>query len=116
MARLRLSLRGSIVARLALGYGLLIALSVAALSAIFYFGTVGVFERSMDNKIQSIAQRLSEAWHAGGDVGLERQIDLQLHDRVDSDTELVGLVDATGRVMAGNLPPWTETPPPGELV
>ena len=49
------SLRGSIAARLAVGYGLLIALSTAALAALFYFGTVGVFERSMDNKIKVIA-------------------------------------------------------------
>lgn len=116
MARLRLSLRGSIVARLAVGYGLLVALSVAALSTVFYVGTVGVLERSIDNKIETIAQRLTSAWRAEGDTGLARQIDLQLRDRIDSDTELLGMVDFTGRVMAGNLPPWTETPTPGELV
>jgi signal transduction histidine kinase len=115
MVRLRLSLRGSIVARLAVGYGLLVALSVAALSTIFYVGTVGVFEHSMDNKIQTIALRLARTWDAEGDVGLERQIDLQLHDRIDSDTELVGLVDGAGRLLAGNLPAWRETPP-GQLV
>jgi hypothetical protein len=106
MVRLRLSLRGSIVARLAVGYGLLVALSVAVLSTVFYFGTVGVFERSMDNKIQAIALRLASVWNEGGDEELVRQIDLQLHDRIDSDTELVGLLDAGGRRLAGNLPPW----------
>jgi signal transduction histidine kinase len=116
MARLRLSLRGSIVARLAVGYGLLVALSVAALSTIFYVGTVGVLERSIDNKIQAIALRLAEDWHADGDAGLKRQIDLQLHDRIDSDIELVGLVDAGGRDLAGNLGAWHGTLPPGRLV
>lgn len=117
MARLRLSLRGSIVARLAVGYGLLVALSVAALSAIVYYGTVGVFEHSMDKNIQASALRLSVAWHAGGNAGLARQIDHQLHDRIDSDTELVGMVDAAGRVLAGNLPPWRGAlPAPGLLV
>lgn len=117
MARLRLSLRGSIAARLAVGYGLLVALSVAALSAIFYFGTVGVFERSLDNKIEAIAQNLFRAWRDEGDAGLMRQIDLQLHDRIDSDTELVGLVDGDGRILIGNLPALQgPLPPPGELV
>jgi signal transduction histidine kinase len=116
MARLRLSLRGSIVARLAVGYGLLVALSVAALSTIFYFGTVGVLERSIDNKIQAIALRLADAWDAKGEAGLERQIDLELHDRIDSDIELVGLLDATGRGLAGNLGAWHGTLPPGRLV
>lgn len=116
MVRLRLSLRGSIVARLAVGYGLLVALSVAVLSTVFYFGTVGVFERSMDNKIQAIALRLASAWNAGGDEELVRQIDLQLHDRIDSDTELVGLLDAGGYRLAGNLPPWDGKPPQGQLV
>jgi signal transduction histidine kinase len=116
MVRLRLSLRGSIVARLAVGYGLLVALSVAVLSTVFYFGTVGVFERSMDNKIQAIALRLASAWNEGGDEELVRQIDLQLHDRIDSDTELVGLLDAGGRRLAGNLPPWDGKPPQGQLV
>ena len=116
MVRLRLSLRGSIVARLAIGYGLLVALSVAVLSTVFYFGTVGVFERSMDNKIQAIALRLATAWNDDGDDGLMRQIDLQLHDRIDSDTELVGLLDAGGHRLAGNLPPWQGKPPHGQLV
>lgn len=116
MARLRLSLRGSIVARLAVGYGLLVALSVAALSTIFYLGTVGVLERSIDNKIQAIALRLDENWHAEGEAGLKRQIDLQLHDRIDSDTELVGVVDAAGRDLAGNLGTWHGTLPLGQLV
>ncbi len=117
MARLRLSLRGSIAARLAVGYGLLVALSVAALSAIVYYGTVGVFEHAMDKNIQASALRLTAAWQAGGKAGLERQIDHQLHDRIDSDTELVGMVDSAGRVLAGNLPPWRgPLPAPGLLV
>jgi signal transduction histidine kinase len=117
MTRLRLSLRGSIVARLAVGYGLLLALSAAALSAIFYFGTVGVFEHSMDSKILAIAQRLTQSWQAEGDAGLARQIDMQLHDRIDSDTELVGLIDGAGRVLSGNLPAWRgPLPQPGRLV
>jgi signal transduction histidine kinase len=113
----RLSLKGSIAARLAVGYGLLVALAIAALSSIFYFGTVGVFERSLDNKIHAIGTRLVQAWGEDGIQGVERQIDQQLHDRIDSDTELVGLIDLHGRVVAGNLPRWRGVlPTSGALV
>jgi signal transduction histidine kinase len=110
------SLRGSIAARLAVGYGLLIALAIAALSTLFYFGTVGVFERSLDNKIQAIGKRLAHTWRHEGDVGLTREIDDELHDRIDSDTELFGFLDKDGRVVSGNLPRWQGDLPPNRLV
>jgi signal transduction histidine kinase len=110
------SLRGSIAARLAVGYGLLVAASVAALSAIFYFGTVGVFEHSIDNKIQGIATRMEADYRVQGMAALERQVEEQLHDRTDTDTEIMGLVDADGRSLMGNLPPrLQDLPPPGQL-
>jgi len=47
-------LRTSIAARLVLGYGLLTGASIALLSAVFYYGTIGVLDRGIDNKIVSI--------------------------------------------------------------
>lgn len=111
MDKPRLSLRGSIAARLAIGYGLLVAAAMAALSAIVYFGTVGVFERSIDNRILAEEARLVEAWQGDGQAALKREIDIQLHDRIDTDTEVVGLVDTGGRVVAGNLGRWGGLPP-----
>ncbi|MCS0581390.1 HAMP domain-containing histidine kinase [Massilia pinisoli] len=109
-------LRGSIALRLAVGYGLLLAASMAALSAIVYFGTVGVFERSIDNKIKSVEDRLAEAWAHEGRPGLVREIDAQLHDLIDTDTEVLGLVDAKRHVLAGNVGRWNgDLPSSGEL-
>ena len=54
-------LRGSIAFRLAVGYGLLVAASMAALSVIVYVGTVGVFEHSIDNKIMTVETPLRSA-------------------------------------------------------
>lgn len=102
----RLSLRGSIAARLAVGYGVLVAAAMAALSAIVYFGTVGVFERSIDNTILGAQARLSSAWRDGGRAALLSEIDDQLHDLNDTDTEMLGLVDAGGHQVAGNLGSW----------
>jgi len=109
-------LRGSIAFRLAVGYALLVAVAMATLSAIVYFGTVGVFERSIDNKITNVEAHLVDAWSIDGRVGLMREIDAQLHDLIDTDTEVVGLVDASGRVLAGNMGRWTgDLPQSGEL-
>lgn len=109
-------LRGSIAFRLAVGYGVLVAASMAALSVIVYVGTVGVFERSIDNKIMTVQTHLADAWSAGGRAGLVREIDAQLHDLIDTDTEVVGLVDERNHVLSGNVGRWNgDLPPSGEL-
>jgi signal transduction histidine kinase len=109
-------LRGSIAFRLAVGYGVLLAASMATLSAIVYFGTVGVFEHSIDNKIMTVETRLADAWVRDSRQGLVREIDAQLHDLIDTDTEVVGLVDTQGRVLAGNLGHWYgDLPASGDL-
>jgi signal transduction histidine kinase len=113
----RISLRGSIAARIAIGYGLLVALSIAAVSAVFYFGTVGVFERSIDAKIIAVAENLLVRYRSGGEAALKRAIGAQLSDRIDSDTEVVALLSAQGMPEAGNLPSWAgPLPPPDQLV
>ena len=115
-ASTRFGLRGSIAFRLAVGYGVLLAASMATLSAIVYFGTVGVFEHSIDNKIMAVETHLADAWVRDGRTGLVREIDAQLHDLIDTDTEVVGLVDAKAHVLAGNLGRWYgDLPASGEL-
>ncbi|WP_296949318.1 HAMP domain-containing sensor histidine kinase [uncultured Massilia sp.] len=115
-ARPAFSLRGSIAAHLAVGVGLLLAVAVAAVSLVFYLGTVGVFERSIDNQVSAIAARMVQAWNDQGAQALKHEIDVQLNDSIDSDIEIVGLLDDRGRVLAGNLPVWRGAlPVPGEL-
>jgi signal transduction histidine kinase len=117
MTTLAVSLRGSIAARLAIGYGLLVALSIAAVSGVFYLGTVGVFERSIDAKVTSVADKLMTRYRAGGQGALQRGIDAQLTDRIDSDTEIVLVLSAQGKPLTGNLPAWFGPPPvPDRLV
>ncbi|GAB3470652.1 ATP-binding protein [Massilia terrae] len=108
------SLRGSIAARLALGYGLLVALSVAAIAAVLYFGTVGVFERSIDAKITSVAERLLQHYRDGGQAALQREMEVQLSDRIDTDTEVLLLLSPQGRALAGNLSGWSGPPAPAD--
>jgi signal transduction histidine kinase len=116
MARALISLRGSIAVRLAAGYGLLLALSIAAVSAIFYVGTIGVLQRSIDARITSVADRLLARYHAGGQPALLREMAAQLSDRIDSDTEILLVLSAQGTPLAGNLQTWPKVMPvPGLL-
>ncbi len=108
----RASLRGSVAARLALGYGLLVALTATAVSAVFYLSTMGSLERTIDAKITSISQRLLVAYQDGGQVALTRAIRAELTDRVDSDTEIVAVLGPDGRPAGGNLETWTGPLPP----
>ena len=55
-------------ARLALGYGVLVALSIAVVCGVFYFGTIGVLDRSVDRKLVLLSERLAGVVDDKGDV------------------------------------------------
>jgi signal transduction histidine kinase len=111
------SAKRSIATRLALGYGLLVATSVMIVSAIFYFGTIGVLNRSIDGKIASISERLVEAYQGRAVVELTREIERQLTDGIDSDSEIFLVVSPAGQRIAGNLSRWPDASTPhGQLV
>jgi signal transduction histidine kinase len=112
MTASRFSLRGSVAARLALGYGILAAGSIAAVALLFYMGTVGVLERSIDTKITSISDHMVGTFRREGASALARAIRALLSDRVDSDTEIVLLLSADGQPLSGNMPGWTGPLPP----
>lgn len=106
----------SIAARLALGYGLLLALSIAIVSGVFYFGTIGVLDRTVDRKLAELSGRLAAMYQDGDSRQISAEIAHLLTDRTDSDTEIFLLVDAQGRHVAGNLSMWPEGSPVGKLL
>lgn len=101
-----ISTRSSIATRLALGYGLIIAASIALVSAAFYFGTIGLLNRSIDGKIDTISDRLLQAYGNRPRQDLVREIARLLSDGIDSDTEVYLLVSPEGRRLVGNLSTW----------
>lgn len=111
----RASLRGSVAARLALGYGLMVALTATAVSVVFYISTIGALERSIDAKITQISHRLLVAYTDGGQAALAHAIRTELTDRVDSDTEIVAVVSAGGSPASGNLETWAGPLPPADV-
>lgn len=95
-----------------MGYGLLVAASIVVLSTVFYVGTVGVLDRSIDSKIAAISNRLIETFQTRPIDDLSREIDRELTDGIDSDTEILLVVSHTGQFVAGNLSTWPDSSAP----
>jgi signal transduction histidine kinase len=93
----------SIATRLALGFAVLVAEAILVASGVFYFGTVGVMDRRIDGKITAISNRLMDAFKNRPIEELAKQIELELHDRIDSDTEMFLVVSPSGQRVVGNL-------------
>ena len=106
------NLHRSIAARLALGYGVLVVVSISIVCAVFYFGTIGVLDRSVDRKLTLLSERLAALYLQGGSSRTTAEIAHLLTDRTDSDTEIFLLVDADGRRVAGNLSSWPDVGSP----
>ncbi|MGK5028707.1 sensor histidine kinase [Janthinobacterium sp. MDT1-19] len=102
----------SIAARLALGYGVLVVVSISIVCAVFYFGTIGVLDRSVDRKLTLLSERLAALYQQGGSSRTTAEIAHLLTDRTDSDTEIFLLVGADGHRVAGNLSSWPDAASP----
>ncbi|MDO8065184.1 cell wall metabolism sensor histidine kinase WalK [Janthinobacterium sp. SUN206] len=102
----------SIAARLALGYGVLVVVSISIVCAVFYFGTIGVLDRSVDRKLTLLSERLAALYQQGDASRTTAEIAHLLTDRTDSDTEIFLLVGADGRRVAGNLSSWPDVGSP----
>jgi len=113
----RLIPRRSISTRLVLGYGAVLAAMVLVISSVFYFGTVGVLDRSMDGKIVAISNRLHDSYGARPMRDLVREIDQELTDGIDSDTEIFLVTSPAGQPVVGNLSRWPDpSAPRGRLI
>jgi len=93
----------SIATRLALGFAVLVAEAILVASGVFYFGTVGVMDRRVDGKIAAISNRLMESFRNRPIEELARQIEREMHDGIDSDTEIFLVVSPAGQRVVGNL-------------
>jgi signal transduction histidine kinase len=110
------SLRPSIATQLAVGYALLVTLAVLVESGAFYFGTVGVLDRQIDANVTSISGNLAAQVRSRPATDLVQEIERELHDGIDSDTEIFLLVSAAGRPLAGNLTELPHGEPPLDAV
>ena len=100
-------LLNTVAFRLAIGYSALVLGAVAVISAVLYFGTVGVLGREINSKLFAIAERLTSHFETRGAAALPHEIEQLLTDGVDQDTEVYLLLGPDGRRLAGNLSEWT---------
>lgn len=97
------SVRHSVVFRLAVGYSVLVALTVGIAGLLFYSGTAGLLTRNVDHQILLQARHLHDVYDRSGRAGVMREIDALLHDDKDIETEEYLLLGRDGAVLAGNL-------------
>lgn len=91
--------------RFACIYGLLLALSAAALAVFLWWATAGLLDRQTEAAVRADAQGLSERWLDGNLPALMLTIDDRLAQNVDDDAIYL-LVDPRMRRLAGNLSAW----------
>jgi signal transduction histidine kinase len=109
--------RNSIATRLALGNGALLAATIIVAAAVFYFGTVGVLDSSIDGKIRAISARLVQTYGSRPRDELTSEIERELTDGIDSDTEIFLVTSESGQPVVGNLTRWPDSSTPlGVLV
>ena len=96
----------SIGTRLALGNGALLVTLILVTSGVFYFGTVGVLARATDGKIVSISNRLRSQYGSRPTAELVHEINQELTDGIDSDTEIFLVTSPSGERLVGNLSTW----------
>ena len=92
-----------------MGYGTLVLGAVVLLSAVLYFGTVGVLSRGIDAKLLAISERLTNHFEVRGNEALQREIHQLLTDGLDQDTEVYLLLGPDGQKIVGNLSAWAST-------
>jgi len=109
--------RYPVALRLALICGGLVIAATVLLSTVFYFGTVGILDRKADRKILATTQRLVDIAAHNDWPTVSKQIEQDLGDGVDSDSEIYLVRDANGRAIAGNISDWTDaTAPVGQII
>lgn len=98
--------RHSVVFRMAVGYGLLLLLSVAMISTVFYVATAGLLRRNIDEQLRSTSRHLVQIRQQHDADALVHEIHSLLTDNQDSDTEIYLLLDSHGQKLIGNLTSW----------
>ena len=99
-------LLNTVAFRLAVGYGTLVLCAVAVISAVLYFGTVGVLGREIDAKLLAISERLINHFEIRGNAALQHEMQELLTDGIDQDTEVYLLLGPDGQKVLGNLSTW----------
>lgn len=97
---------GSTLTRLVLAYGALSVLPIIVMSVTFYRGTIGALDQNIDAQIGALSERLATHYRALPALALAREVERQLGDGLDSDSEIFLVTARSGKPLAGNLSGW----------
>lgn len=86
--------------------GALVLAAVLLVSMVVYFSTVGAMVRKIDAKILEISNNLSTEENKRGAQSVANRIETSLVDGIDSDVEILLLLNKDGKKIAGNLLNW----------
>ncbi|MGD9759757.1 MAG: sensor histidine kinase, partial [Comamonas sp.] len=92
----------SLAFRLALSYGGLLVLTMAIVLAVFYVQTVGVVRVRLDKQAENHVRRLTEHSAKYGPGALESEILQTIRDGVNTDTEILILMNPQGETIVSN--------------
>lgn len=92
----------SLAFRLALSYGALMVLTMTIVLSVFYIQTVGVVRVRLDKQAENHVRRLLDHSAKYGPGALESEILLTIRDGVDTDTEILILMDPSGEPIVSN--------------
>ena len=92
----------SLAFRLALSYGALMVLTMTIVLAVFYVQTVGVVRVRLDKQAENHLRRLMEHSAKYGSGALESEILQTIRDGVNTDTEILILMDPDGEPIVSN--------------
>ena len=92
----------SLAFKLALSYGAIMVLTMTVVLAVFYVQTVGVVRVRLDKQAENHMRRLMEHSAKYGPQALEGEILQTLRDGVDTDTEILILMNPQGEPIVSN--------------
>lgn len=93
----------SIALRLTFNYCILALLTSLIPLSVFYRETVALLESQFSVHVTNAAERLQAHFDKNGLDGLRQEIELELGDSVNNETEMFLLLDAQGAPVIGNL-------------
>lgn len=86
--------------------GILLFSAVMLVSTVVYFATVGALVRKVDAKILEITQNFTQEAEQRGLQSVSNRIATSLVDGIDSDVEILLLLNPKNQRLAGNLVSW----------
>ncbi len=102
----------SIATQLVIANAAMLGATILVMSAVFYFGTVGGLDHSIDAKVVALSDRLIGVYGGRPQPEMAHEIDRELNSGVDCNLQVFLVTSTSGQRLVGNMwmPPGVSTP------